>query len=388
REKAEQRVHAHIASSSALKKENPELKIAVIGCMAERVGKDIIDSNPDIDILLGPDYLSMLPDIIDNGFKDKAVFLSSDSDCQTSFKIKEDVKFRNRGISAFVAISKGCENYCSFCIVPYVRGKLRNKPYSDIIREIAFLVSAGVKEVTLLGQNVNSYEYDGVDFPALLRKSGEVNGIERIRFTTSHPKDVSEKLFVAMAETPQVCESLHLPMQAGSNRILKLMNRGYTIEQYKHSIKLAKKHIPELCLTTDLITGFPSETEEEFRMTIDAVTDIGFDAAFMFRYSKRPGTAAANLEDFPPDDVKIERLNRLISLQQRQAKEQNQTLINSTVEVMIDGVSKKNSNEFRGKDRGGRTVVVRNEDNLSTGDVINVKTIEAGSWTLIGERVT
>ena len=387
REKAEQRVLAHIAGSAAFKRKNPEIRLAVIGCMAERIGKKLLDSCPEIDFVLGPDFAFRLPELASNGFKQTEVFIASEGNQVSFMQSRSTVPAIDRGISAFVAISKGCENYCSYCIVPYVRGPVRNRNVSDIAAEVRQLVSIGVKEFTLLGQNVNSYYDGGLDFPDLLREISEIKGVARVRFTTSHPKDVSEKLFRVMSDIPQLCEALHLPLQSGSDRILQLMNRGYTNQQYKESIDLAREIIPGLCLTTDLIAGFPSETEEDFQMTLEAVSDIGFDAAFMFRYSKRPRTAAAKLEDSQGDEVRLRRLNKLISWQQQSSHQRNQRLVGEIVEVMIDGVSRKNDQQHRGKDRGGRIVIVRDSEGTSIGDIIDVRVIRAESWTLIGEKV-
>ncbi len=389
REKAEQRVRAHIAESSALKRRKKgKTKLAVIGCMAERTGKALLNDYPEIDFVLGPDYLFQLPDLLNNGFKGEGIFTASkDGNVSVLSSFEPKTELSGKGISAFVAISRGCENYCSYCIVPYVRGPLRNRRVDDILSEVRQLVSKGAVEVVLLGQNVNSYEDGRIDFPDLLRMVSSIEGVKRIRFTTSHPKDVSEKLFRIMAETPQICESLHLPLQSGSDRVLTLMNRGYTIGQYKKSMELARRYMPDLCLTTDLIAGFPTETEDDFEMTLKAVESIGFDAAFMFRYSNRPGTAAERIKDNLTDEIRISRLNRLIDLQQSQAKLRNQRLIGKIAEVLIDGISKKDISEPRGKDRGGRTVIIKGANNLKIGEFVKVKIIGAGSWTLIGEVV-
>ncbi|MBD3169699.1 MAG: tRNA (N6-isopentenyl adenosine(37)-C2)-methylthiotransferase MiaB [candidate division Zixibacteria bacterium] len=383
REKAEQRALAHISGTAAVKRANPRLRLAVIGCMSERMGQQLLDQIPEIDFILGPDYEHRLPELIENGFRTKGVYVTgNETSADTITRPSAPVSVR--GISAFVAISKGCENYCSYCIVPYVRGPLVNRPAEDIIEEINALVDTGVKEVTLLGQNVNSYEHDGVDFPDLLRKVDERTGIDRIRFTTSHPRDVSEKLFKTMAEMPRICESLHLPMQSGSDRILGLMNRGYSYENYRNSINTARQYMPGMCLTTDLIAGFPTETEDEFGMTLSAIEEIGFSAAFMFRYSARPGTKAAEYPDYPPEEERIDRLNRMIALQQTIAREKNQKLAGTTAEVLVDGKSRKSDTEFRGRDRGGRTVIIKDSLNLNVGDIVDVTIESADSWTLMG----
>ncbi len=388
REKAEQRALAHIRSSASIKHKNPELKLIVIGCMAQRVGESLVESCPEIDFVLGPDYLYMLPDLVNNGFKSGKVYTSP---AETSEDMRElfnpSIISGAKDISAFAAISRGCENFCSYCIVPHVRGPVRNRRSRDIVDEVKALVSHGVMEITFLGQNVNSYLDGNIDFADLLRMAGDINGLKRIRFTTSHPKDVSEKLFAIMAETPAVCEHLHLPLQSGSDRILSLMNRGYNVRQYKDSIEIARNLMPDLCLTTDLIAGFPTEAEEEFEVTLNAVEEIGFDAAFMFRYSNRPGTSAANIEDNLTEEIRIKRLDKLIKLQQSCARERNQRLVGKVSEVLIDGKSKKDSSELKGKDRGGRTVVVKNSQNLKIGDLVNVKINHADSWTLTAEQI-
>ncbi|MBD3234589.1 MAG: tRNA (N6-isopentenyl adenosine(37)-C2)-methylthiotransferase MiaB [candidate division Zixibacteria bacterium] len=388
REKAEQRALAHIRNSAAIKQQKPDIKLIVIGCMAQRVGEYLVESCPEIDFVLGPDYLYMLPDLVYNGFSSEKVYTSlAESSKELRELFNPSIISGAKDISAFVAISRGCENFCSYCIVPHVRGPVGNRKSKDIMGEVKALVSHGVMEITFLGQNVNAYREGDTDFADLLRMAGEIEGLKRIRFTTSHPKDVSEKLFAVMAEIPAVCEHLHLPLQSGSDRILSLMNRGYSLRQYKDSIDIARDLMPDLCLTTDLIAGFPTETEEEFEMTLRAVEEIGFDAAFMFRYSNRPGTAAAKIEDYLTDEVRIKRLNKLIRLQQNCARQSNQRLLGNLSEVLIDGKSKKDSSELKGKDRGGRTVVVKNSRNLKVGDIINVKINQADSWTLTAEQL-
>jgi tRNA-2-methylthio-N6-dimethylallyladenosine synthase len=385
REKAEQRALAHIANSASVKRHNPRMKIAVVGCMAERMKNSIFERHPEVDFVLGPDHLYHLPEMIDNGFEGESMLVSSGMPQAMDDMIPPVGPVAERGISAFVAISRGCDNYCSYCIVPYVRGPLRNRPHGEITDEINRLAGRGVKEITLLGQNVNSYNDGHYDFPDLLRLIGEIDEISRVRFTTSHPIDAGEKLFKTMVEVPSVCEWLHLPLQSGSDRILSLMNRGYSFAQYREKTGMARELIPGLCLTTDLIAGFPSETEEEFSMTLDAVTEIGFDAAFMFRYSARPGTAAADFEDVPEDSVKIERLNRLISLQQEISLKRNRRMAGGTAEVMVDGYSKKSNDCYRGKDRGGRVVIIQTDSKIDIGEIVHVKITRSNNWTLFGE---
>jgi tRNA-2-methylthio-N6-dimethylallyladenosine synthase len=296
----------------------------------------------------------------------------------------EKLPQRRHKHTSFVAISRGCDNFCSYCVVPYVRGPERHRPITQIIREVGLLAESGCKEVTLIGQNVNSYKYDGHDFSDLLQILNDETKIEWIRFMTSHPKDLSEKLLEKIASLPKVCEHLHLPLQSGSDRILQEMNRIYTSRDYLRLVELAKAKIENLNLTTDLIVGFPSETEEDFQQTLEMVEKAEFDSAFTFRYSVREGTKAASFPDDIPEKVKLERLYTLIELQKEVSKKKNQRLVGKSLRVLVDEVSRRDKERWKGKTRNNKTVVLEADKDI-LGTIAWVKIHDADSFTLFGK---
>ena len=377
RQKAETRALARIAQIAALKGRKPNLIVVVAGCMARRAGEDIIAQIPGVDYVVGPDYIPEIPDIINSKGKAR-VFVEEKSEA-TGISTKS----RPGRVTAFIAITRGCENYCSYCIVPYVRGSLRSRPLSSIKAEMAILMETGAKDITLLGQNVNSYQDDGLDFPGLLYKLAN-GGPSRLRFLTSHPKDMSDKLIQCFADIPTLCDSLHLPLQAGSDTILNAMNRGYSSAHYLNLIEKLRKAAPDISLTTDLIVGFPGETEADFEATLDMVRQIEYDSAFMFRYSVRPGTKAAEMVDDVPEEVKIERLNRLIELQQEIAARRNARWQDRTVEVLIEKHSRREPRYPQGRARGGQSVLITDNDNLKKGDIVLAKIESTKSRSLFG----
>jgi len=378
RQKAEDRALARISELSALKKLNRSLKIVVAGCMAKRAGQSIIDQIPLVDYIVGPDHVPEIADIIEQKSPQR-IYISDTPESESNVSTP-----KTKGPAAFLAISRGCENYCSYCIVPYVRGAFRSRPAKSIIKQVAALTESGIKDITLLGQNVNSYQDNDTDFASLLKAIAPI-GPPRLRFLTSHPKDLSDKLIECMAEIPSICHSLHLPLQSGSNMILAAMNRGYTFEHYNSIVERLRRAMPDITLTTDLIVGFPGETPDEFERTLAAVESIQYDAAFMFRYSVRPGTAAADITDDVPEPVKIERLTRLITVQQQITERRNARWIGRRMEILIDGFSRRQPIVPKGKTRGGLSVLINNRPDLKVGDLITATIVSSRAKTLLAE---
>ena len=381
REKAEERVFGRLGELSAFKKKSPGKKLAVVGCMAQRLGPRILQRAPYVDFILGPDRISELPQYLgkSNGIPQ----------INTEFgheKIGDLIPVRDNKYSAYVTISRGCNQYCAYCIVPYVRGEERSYPAGQIIGQINALASDGVLETILLGQNVNSYRDNGSDFPQLLKQIAGETDVKRIRFMTSHPKDLSDRLIDVLAAEPKMMAHLHLPLQSGANRILQKMGRIYTYDHYRSLVVKLRTALPDISLTTDLIVGFPSETEEEYQMTLRAVEEIQFDSAFMFRYSPREGTSAAKLKDDIPDPEKIRRLTGLIDLQKSISFQKNQSEIGKIRSVLIDGRSRRSNMVLKGKTEGNKTLLLDGDESL-IGTIKNVRVTSADSWTLHGELI-
>lgn len=390
RENAEQKIFNRLEFFHSMKKKKKHLIVGVLGCMAERVKDDLI-ANHHVDIVVGPDAYLSLPDLmaaVEAGEKAINVELS------TTETYRDVIPSRICGnhISGFVSIMRGCNNFCTYCIVPYTRGRERSRDVESILNEVADLVAKGYKEVTLLGQNVNSYRFEKPDgevvtFPMLLRMVAEAAPGMRVRFTTSHPKDMSDETLEVIAQMPNVCKHIHLPVQSGSSRILKLMNRKYTREWYLERVAAIRRIIPDCGLTTDIFSGFHSETEEEHALSLSLMEECAYDAAFMFKYSERPGTyASKHLADDIPEEVKVRRLNEIIALQNRLSAEANQRCIGKTYEVLVEGVSKRSKDQLFGRTEQNR-VVVFNRGTHRTGDFVRVRITEASSATLKGEEV-
>ncbi|MCK9321259.1 MAG: tRNA (N6-isopentenyl adenosine(37)-C2)-methylthiotransferase MiaB, partial [Bacteroidales bacterium] len=346
RENAEQRIHKRLRELAALKKKNRGVKIGVIGCMAERMQEALFDQETIVDVIAGPDAYRDLPRLLQNvedGHKAINVLLSTTE----TYDDINPVRLASNGVSAFISIMRGCENFCTYCVVPYTRGKERSRNPETIIREAKDLFSKGYKEVTLLGQNVNSYrwevgEKEFLSFPGLLGKVAAVSPQLRIRYATSHPKDLSDELLKVMQENPNICRSIHLPAQSGSTEVLKRMNRKYTRAWYMDRIRAIKKFLPDAGITTDIIAGFCGETEEDHLQTLDLMKWAKYDYAFMFKYSERPGTVAAKrFPDDVPEEVKGRRLNEIIALQQELSHTSNKADLGKTFEVLVEGVSKR-----------------------------------------------
>lgn len=392
RDNAEQKVTARLQALNAMRRKRPKGSdkqiIGVIGCMAERVKSDLIDHH-GVDLVAGPDSYLDLPALLaaaEAGEKAINVELS------TTETYREVIPVRIAGnvVSGYISIMRGCNNFCSYCIVPYTRGRERSRPVDSILAELADLRSKGYKEVTLLGQNVNSYNYvapSGVatDFASLLEKVADAAPEMRVRFTTSHPKDMSDAILEAIARHSNVCRHIHLPVQSGSTKVLKDMNRHYTREWYLDRIAAIRRILPEAAITTDLFTGFHDETDDDFEQTLSLMREVRFDGAFMFKYSERPGTVASKrLPDNIPEEVKIERLNRMIALQNELSAESHRREIGREVEVLIEGVAKRSREQMVGRTSTNKTVVMPRRD-FRVGQTVKVKIIDATSATLIAE---
>ncbi|MHC1721191.1 MAG: tRNA (N6-isopentenyl adenosine(37)-C2)-methylthiotransferase MiaB [Clostridiaceae bacterium] len=389
RENAELKVHGNLGILKKYKKENPDLVIAVCGCMMQQEGvaEEIIKKFPFVDIIFGthnsykfPEYLNRIKQ------ENKSIVEIMDKEEGIVEGIPID---RESNVKAFVTIMYGCNNFCTYCIVPYVRGRERSREPQNIIDEIKELVSRGYKEVTLLGQNVNSYGKGlepNITFAGLLHMINEIEGLERIRFMTSHPKDLTEDVIEAIASCDKVCEQIHLPVQSGSSRLLKKMNRYYDREKYLELVKEIKEKIPDVAISTDIIVGFPGETEEDFKDTLSIIEVVEFDSAFTFIYSKRKGTPAFDMDEQINDELKHDRFNRLVEVVNTSSRKNNKKYVGKTVEVLVEGYSKNNENNVMGRTRSGKLVNFPGGPD-SIGKLVNVKITRANSFSLLGEEI-
>lgn len=387
RESAENKTLGHIGNLKRLKEKKPELVLALCGCMVQQdqAAERLLKRAPHLDILFGTHNVHQLPKLVAQVQETGKSIIDV---WESEGEIVEHLPTRREGqLKAFVTIMYGCNNFCTYCIVPYVRGRERSRKVADIVEEITQLGQAGFKEITLLGQNVNSYGKDledQVDFSDLLLAVNKVPGVERIRFMTSHPRDLTDKMIMAVAEGDKICEHFHLPLQAGSDRVLKKMNRGYTREYYLERATKIREIIPNASLTTDLIVGFPGETEEDFQDTLDLLTEVEFDMAYTFIYSPRSGTPAAKMEEQLSAEVKKQRLQRLMLVQNEISFRRNQALLGKVLEVLVEGESKNNKEKLTGRTRTNGLVVFPGPKSLE-GQLVSVKIVEAGTWTLEGE---
>jgi len=387
RENAELKVHGKVGSYKPLKEENPDLILAVGGCMMQQqeIADEFYRKHSHVDIVFGTHNLAELPVLIQQVKSGQNRIMEV---WEGDRGLVPDVPTRRKNdYQAWLTVIQGCENYCSYCIVPHVRGQERSRPPEDILKEAENLAREGFIELTLLGQNVNSYGQDleeNINFPTLLDKISSVSGIKRIRFMTSHPRDFSRELIAVCAAKDNICPHFHLPVQAGSTSVLRDMNRGYTREEYLKLVEGIRQKIPEAAITTDIIVGFPGETEQEFEETISLVKKVRFDMAFTFTYSPREGTPAAGREDSVPRQEKSRRLQRLMKVQNNISQEINQELIGSQQKVLIEGESKKDPDYYSGRTATNKLVIVP-ACPAKTGKIVPVKITEAGSWTLYGE---
>ncbi len=387
RKKAEQKVFGKVGSLKKLKEKNEDIIIGVGGCMMqiEETAEKLYQKLPHVDLILGTHNLHRLPVLVKKIARNRDRIIEI-WDQQEG--LIPDVPSRRSGdYKAWVSIIRGCNNFCSYCIVPYVRGREKSRPDEEIIQEIKELAGQGVKEVTLLGQNVNSYGHDldqNINFSQLLKKIDKMTDLKRIRFMTSHPRDFSVDLIKTIKNSDSICEHLHLPLQAGSTPILKKMNRGYTAEQYRSIITSIRDEIPQAAITTDIIVGFPGEKEKHFQETLNLVQDIKFDMAFTFSYSRREGTPAADMKQQVPEDVKDRRLQELMKVQNEISLYKNQELVGKEVSVLVEGPSKNNPDKYSGRTRTRKQVIVPADENLA-GKIVRAKIQKANSWTLYGE---
>lgn len=401
RDNAEQRIRHRLGELKASKKNKPELLVGVLGCMAERLKEKFLEEEKLVDMVVGPDAYRDLPNLVNqatDGEKGMNVFLS----LEETYADIAPVRLTGNGLSAFISIMRGCDNMCTFCVVPYTRGRERSRDVDSILKEARELFEAGYKEVTLLGQNVDSYLWFGggpkkefkkltpeekaqaVDFADLLEKVALISPELRVRFTTSHPRDLTDKVLETMAAYPNICKYIHLPVQSGSTRILSVMNRGYSREWYLERMEAVRRIMPDCSISTDIITGFCTETEEDHLETLSLMEYSAFDYAYMFKYSERPGTPAAKkMEDDVPEDVKGRRLQEVIDLQSRMSLESNKRDLGKQFEVLVEGPSKKNPEEFCGRTSQNKMVVFP-KDNVRKGDYVQVEIKDCTSATLKG----
>ena len=383
RDNAEQRIWGRIDYFNTFRKAKPELVVGILGCMAERLKDALLDTGK-VNVVAGPDAYRSLPALLEavqEGHPQINVELSREE----TYGDISPVRIDRNGVSAFISIMRGCNNVCSYCVVPYTRGAERSRDYHTIVREACECVEKGYKEVTLLGQNVDSYKYEDVNFAGLLAMVAQISPELRVRFSTSHPKDISDEVIDTMAAWPNICHHIHLPVQSGNDRILEKMRRRYTREWYLERVARIRQAMPDCGITTDAIVGFCSETEEEFRDTLSIFEEVGYDAAFMFNYSERPGTLASrNYPDDIPLEVKTRRLNELIALQNRLSLESNRRDVGKTFEVLVEGPSKKDPSELCGRTESNKMCVWK--DSLhKAGDYTTVRVLDCTSATLLCE---
>ena len=387
RETAEDKVYGKIGEIKKVKEKNPNLIFGIAGCMAQKEGDNLMHRAPHIDFVLGTGKVQELARIIGEIQAEHSTVVDvalSDSEIAENLPVARGGKF-----SAWVPIMYGCNNYCTYCIVPYVRGRERSRAPEEVVAEVRRAVAEGCYEVTLLGQNVNSYgkDHKAADFADLLRMVDEVEGIRRVRFMTSHPKDISDKLIDTIKSGTHICEHIHLPVQYGSSRILKAMNRGYTVEKYRERALRVREALPDASLTTDLIVGFPGETEEDFAEMLAFLREMRYDSAYTFLYSKRSGTPAATMESQVPDDVKHARLSLLMEEQNTISREINDRLLGTQLEVMVEGASKNDPAVWSGRTRTNKIVLFPHGAEQE-GDFVQVRITQPQTWVLKGEVVT
>ncbi|MEQ1733013.1 MAG: tRNA (N6-isopentenyl adenosine(37)-C2)-methylthiotransferase MiaB [Bacteroidia bacterium] len=407
RDNAEQRIHTRLREYNKHKKTNKNLKIGVMGCMAERLKETLIENQKVVDLVIGPDAYRDLPNLmnqVDDGQKAINVILSKEE----TYEEIEPVRLITNGVTALVSIMRGCDNMCAFCVVPFTRGRERSRNPETIVNEVKDLLNKGYKEVTLLGQNVDSYLWAGgglkkdaiaglkngtitpestVNFAQLLEMVALTSPTLRVRFSTSHPKDITDEVLLTMAKYHNICKYLHLPVQSGSSRMLELMNRGYTAEWYLQRINKMREIMPDCAVSTDVISGFCTETEEDHKATLQLIDAVGYEYAYMFTYSERPGTLAERkLADDVPEDVKLRRLQEIITLQRGNALKRNMKDVGNTYEVLVEGVSKRSEDYLYGRNTYNKNIIFKRGD-IKIGDYVNVRVKECTTATLLGEVV-
>jgi len=390
RENAEQRVWGRLDVIRNLKRKKPGIIVGVIGCMAERLKEKLLENDKLIDIVAGPDAYRELPSLVgeaEAGHKGVNVLLSREE----TYADISPVRMDRNGVTSFISIMRGCNNMCAYCVVPYVRGAERSRNTESVIKEAVDLYEKGYREVTLIGQNVDSYKWKEGDkiiqFPELLGKVAEINPLLRIRFSTSHPKDISDELLITISQYDNICKHIHLPAQSGSSRILKMMNREYTREWYMDRISAIHRIISDCAISTDMIAGFCTETEEDHRESLSLMEWAGFDFAYMFKYNERPGTKAARkYKDDVPEELKTRRLNEIIALQNRLSLKSKKADIGKTYEVLVEGTSKKSEENLFGRNSQNKVVVFPG-GNHKKGEYVNILIERSTSATLIGKNI-
>ena len=386
RDNAEQRIWGRLSAMRQIKKRKPSLIVGIIGCMAERLKEQLIEKGTGVDIVAGPDSYRSLPELVRTA-EDGAKVINVELSKEETYAEIAPVRLDRNGVSAFIAIMRGCNNYCAYCVVPYTRGIERSRDPQTIVAEARTLFENGYREVTLLGQNVNSYCYGEVGFPELMAMVAEISPLLRVRFATSHPKDISDRLLEVMARYENICKAIHLPAQSGSNEMLKKMNRKYTREWYLERIAAIRRYMPDCAITTDLIAGFCGETLEDHQATLSLMREVGYASAFMFKYSERPGTfSARHFADDIADEEKTRRLNEIIALQNQLSVESNEAEVGLIRQVLVEGTSKRSEEQLCGRTSQNKMVVF-NRGNHSAGDYVTVKITGCSSATLFGEEV-
>lgn len=391
RDNAEQRIRKRLRELRAMQQKHPQMRIGILGCMAERLQSQLMVEEENVSFVVGPDAYRRLPEMLrqvrQQGVKSAETELSTTE----TYSDIEPVRLASNGISAYISIMRGCQNYCSYCVVPYTRGRERSRNPETIVNEARHLFEQGYKEVTLLGQNVNSYRWNEgecqVDFPELMRRVAKVSPLLRVRFATSHPKDLSDKLLEVMAAHENICRSIHLPVQSGSDRMLKLMNRHYDSAWYLDRIAAIRRYLPDCSITTDVIAGFCTETEEDHQMTLEMFRKVRYDYAYMFKFSMRPNTyAEKHLQDDIPEDEKTRRLEEIIALQGQIALENNRKEVGKTYEVLVEGESHRSKEQLFGRNSQNKVIVFDRED-VQPGQYVNVKVTDCTAATLLGVLV-
>lgn len=386
RDNAEQRIWGRLSEMRRLKKQKPTLLVGIVGCMAERLKEALLEGGTGVDLVAGPDTYRDLPQLLkaaEAGTKGANVLLSTE---ETYAEIAP-VRIDKNGVSGFISIMRGCNNFCSYCVVPYTRGRERSRDWETIVSEARSLFENGYREVTLLGQNVNSYHFGEVDFPELMHRVAAISPLLRVRFATSHPKDMSDRLLDVMASMPNICRAIHLPAQSGSTTMLERMNRKYTREWYLGRIEAIRSRMPDCAITTDLIAGFSGETEEEHLDTLSLMRQVGYDFAYMFKYSERPGTfASKHLPDDVADELKSRRLQEIIALQNELGLESYRRDVGKVFEVLVEGESRRNKEQLCGRTSQNKMVVFDRGDHKA-GDYVQVRVTACTSATLIGEEI-
>lgn len=392
RDNAEQRIWGRLREFRRYKRQKPSLVVGVVGCMAERLKEELLEGDDIVNLVAGPDAYRTMPELVaaaEEGERSVNVQLSREE----TYGDLRPVRIDKSGVSAFISIMRGCNNMCSYCVVPYTRGVERSRDYRTILREAQELFEAGYREVTLLGQNVNSYRYttpegDLIDFPALMDMVAQISPALRVRFSTSHPKDLSDRLLEVMAAHPNICRAIHLPAQSGSTRMLDIMNRKYTREWYLGRIAAIRHHLPDCSISTDLIAGFCTETEEDHADTLSLMREVGYDSAFMFKYSERRGTKAArHMPDDIPEEVKTARLTEIINLQNTLSAESNARDVGKRFEVLVEGRSKRSEAQLCGRTSQNKMVVFDAAEGIKPSDYVEVIITDSSSATLFGKLV-